>query len=64
MFGMGGTGPKPETGKKARTARKPARVPVTVRLEPRQREKFELLGGEAWLRDQIEQARFESVFRS
>lgn len=64
MFGMGGAKPQtaPDKDKKDRPARKPALVSVTLKLEPAQRDKLELLGGEAWLREQIERAAAPSVF--
>jgi hypothetical protein len=51
---------KPAKGKRAPPA--PRMVAVEVRLEPRQREKLALLGGDAWLREQIDQARVPTVF--
>lgn len=61
MFGMGKT-----PAKAAAAARKPkpehkAYVDVTVRLEPHQRDKLALLGGDDWLRRQIERARVEAA---
>lgn len=57
MFGMG----KPPA-KSAPAAKHPKRerkdwVDVSVKLEPHQRDKFALLGGDAWLREQIERAK-------
>ncbi len=59
MFGMGGSGPKPPavTDRKPQAARKPALVAATVKLEPDQRDTFEWLGGEAWLREQLDMSR-------
>jgi hypothetical protein len=62
MFGMGGKGAPAARQDKPRTAKKPAMVSVTVKLEPHQRDKLALLGGEAWVREQIDKAKFESVF--
>jgi hypothetical protein len=62
MFQIGGTPKPPAPGRKEKPARKPALVTVTVKLEPRLKEKFDLLGGEAWLREQVEQARIDSAF--
>jgi hypothetical protein len=64
MFGMGGSQAKAggAGAKKAKAAAKPELVAVTVKLEPRHREKLKLLGGDAWLREQIEQAKVEAVF--
>lgn len=63
MFGMGGTHAKSTTAaKKARPAAKPELVAVTVKLEPRHREKLKLLGGDEWLREQLEKARLETAF--
>ena len=63
MFGMGrptrpAAAPAPATRKAG--ARKAAAVSVTVKLEPRLRERFEALGGEAWLREQLEKAEVEA----
>ncbi|HZY19220.1 MAG TPA: hypothetical protein VFE82_12130 [Ramlibacter sp.] len=61
MFQIGGSGsPPPAERKRPPAARKPPLVAVTVRLEPRQREKLELLGGDTWLRDQIDRATFDA----
>jgi hypothetical protein len=62
MFQIGAGSKQQPAAKKPKAARKPAMVPVTVKLEPKQKQKFDLLGGDAWLRDQIEAAKFESVF--
>jgi hypothetical protein len=61
MFGMGGAKPRTTTEKKAAgtkttPAKKRALVNVTLQLDPAQRDKLELLGGEAWLREQIDRA--------
>ncbi|AEG93377.1 hypothetical protein [Ramlibacter tataouinensis] len=66
MFGMGGRAkpPAPAPAKKPKAARKPALVPVTVKLEPAQHAKFQLLGGEAWLRGQLDAAAVEVVFKA
>lgn len=63
MFQIGG-GPKPPApDKPAKTPKKtPAFVAVTVHLEPHQRDKLALLGGDAWLRDVIDAADAGSVF--
>ena len=63
MFGMGPShqGKTAAPAKAARAPRKAAAVSVTVRLEPRLKQKFEQLGGEAWLREQIERARVEAA---
>jgi hypothetical protein len=64
MFQMGGGhAPAKAAAKSKPQAKAPARVKVTVQLEPRQREKLALLGGEAWLREQIDQARVPTVAR-
>lgn len=60
MFGMGrSTAPAPAPAKPKSVGKKAAPVPVTVRLEPRLREKFEALGGETWLRKQLEAAQVD-----
>ncbi len=57
MFSMGGKPARQEAKKPGPTkARKPRMVSVTVKLEPAQRDKLKLLGGEAWLREQIDEA--------
>jgi hypothetical protein len=63
MFGMGGpTRPSPQKEKAPAARKKAAPVSVTVKLTPAQRDKLELLGGEAWLREQIDQAQPPSPF--
>lgn len=63
MFGMTSRPkPAPAPQKKAAAARKPARVAVTVKLDPAQRDKLELLGGEDWLRAQLDKASLPSPF--
>jgi hypothetical protein len=56
MFQMGGGGKPsvPEPGPKGPW--RPALVSVTFRLAPQQRDKLARLGGEAWLREQIDRA--------
>ena len=62
MFGMGGSHAKSSTtAKKARPAAKPELVSVTVKLEPRHREKLKLLGGDEWLREQLEKAKVQAL---
>lgn len=61
MFQMGG-GKRAAAEPKPKAPKKPALVTVTVKLEPRHRQKLELLGGEAWLREQIERAKLASPF--
>jgi hypothetical protein len=64
MFGMSGKpAPKPAE-KKTEPAKKQALVSVSIKLTPQQRDKLDLLGGDAWLREQIDAAKFESVFSS
>lgn len=64
MFQMGGGKPPPSRPEpKPRAERKPARVKVTVELEPRQRDKLAVLGGDAWLRERIDEARVPVVER-
>jgi hypothetical protein len=56
MFQMGGGDKRPEPKARAAAA-KPARaVTVTVKLDAARRAKFESLGGEQWLREQIDRA--------
>jgi hypothetical protein len=63
MFQIGGSTPHPkEPAKPKRAPAAPKRVAVQVHLEPRQREKLALLGGEDWLREQIDQAKVPAVF--
>jgi hypothetical protein len=63
MFGMGGQAKPQPQAEKAPAARKKAQlVGVTLKLTPAQRDKLELLGGEAWLREQIDQAEPPSPF--
>ncbi|MEO7547624.1 MAG: hypothetical protein ABIT82_04325 [Ramlibacter sp.] len=55
MFGMSKSGaPKKAAPKKV--ARKPALVSVTVKLDAKRRDKLKTLGGDAWLREQIDAA--------
>ena len=56
MFGMGKAPAKAATAAKKTKAGRKELVAVTVRLEPRQRDQLVLLGGDAWLREQIERA--------
>ena len=58
MFGMGGRKPQPQPTPEKQTppARKAAAVKVTVSLSRAQKDKLERLGGEAWLREQIDRA--------
>ncbi|HSW17241.1 MAG TPA: hypothetical protein VLJ86_08450 [Ramlibacter sp.] len=63
MFSMGTKPTKAETKTPERAkARKPTLVSVTVQLEPKQRDKLALLGGDAWLREQIDEANLASAF--
>jgi hypothetical protein len=64
MFQIGGSKPHPqdEPAKPKRAPAAPRLVAVQVHLEPRQREKLALLGGEAWLREQIDEAKVPTVF--
>ncbi len=62
MFGMGKGSKASPAPAAAKAAKKPATVAVTVRLEPRLRDKLELLGGDSWLREQLEKARVPAVF--
>lgn len=63
MFQMGSGGTRRRADEaKPKAPKKPALVSVTVRLEPRHKQKLDLLGGEAWLREQIEQAKLASAF--
>ncbi len=64
MFGMGGRKGAADKPRAAapRPAKKQALVSVQVKLEPRHREKLALLGGDAWIREQIEQAKLASPF--
>ena len=57
MFQMGG-GAKPPAPAPShpKTPWRPALVSVTLRLSPHQRDKLAQLGGEAWVREQIERA--------
>ena len=57
MFQMGDGVKRPVAAARPKAARKPAKVAVTVKLEPRQREKLQQLGGDAWIREQIDQAK-------
>lgn len=62
MFGMSGSKPKAkaaarsQAGGAASLAKKTAPVNVAVKLSAAQRDKFERLGGSAWLRAQIDAA--------
>jgi len=60
MFGMGNkrqtAAPAPVPKERPSSARRAAPVSVTVRLSPAQRDKLQRLGGEAWLREQIDAA--------
>ncbi|MFL6691712.1 MAG: hypothetical protein ACJ8GO_02015 [Ramlibacter sp.] len=59
MFQIGaGSKPRPEAAK-PKAPRKPAMVSVTVKLQAGQKQKYELLGGDAWLREQIDAAKAE-----
>jgi len=59
MFQIGGgSKPRPEAAK-AKAPRKAATVSVTVKLQAEQKEKYELLGGDAWLREQIDAAKVQ-----
>jgi len=59
MFQIGaGSKPRSEAAK-PKAARKPALVSVTVKLQADQKHKYELLGGDAWLREQIAAAKVE-----
>ena len=63
MFQMGSDGRSRRADEpKAKAPKKPALVNVTFRLEARHKQKLELLGGEAWLREQIERAKLASPF--
>jgi hypothetical protein len=55
MFQMGGhkpPPPKPSTAR-AKPQRAPKRSPVTVHLDATEKARFEELGGEDWLRQQL-----------
>ena len=58
MFQMGG--PKPASPKPSAPRAKPQRAPkrsaVTVHLDAAEKARFEELGGEAWLREQLHAA--------
>ena len=59
MFQIGGgSKPRPEPAK-PKAPRKPALVSFTVKLQAEQKQKYELLGGDAWLREQIEAAKVQ-----
>lgn len=63
MFGMSkAAGPAKKTVPKA--VRKPSLVSVTVKLEARQRDKLKALGGDAWLREQIDSASVTALAQS
>ena len=58
MFGMGKPARAPAATQKVRPpAKPPARAAVTVHLDAGERDKFEQLGGESWLRRQLQHAR-------
>jgi|GEM_PF-6586286 len=63
MFGMGGKGappaPRPQRSKPEKN---PVLVTVQVQLEKSQKDKLALLGGDAWIREQIDKATPESPF--
>jgi len=63
MFGMGSNAkPQPLAEKAPAARKKPQLVSVTLKLTQAQRDKLELLGGETWLREQIDEAQPPSPF--
>jgi hypothetical protein len=65
MFQIGGPHQsKKGEAKPGKAPAAPRRVAVQVQLEPRQREKLALLGGDAWLREQIDAAKVPNAFGS
>jgi hypothetical protein len=59
MFQIGADSkPRPEAAK-PKAPRRPAMVSLTAKVEPRQKQKYELLGGDAWLREQIDAAKVD-----
>ena len=64
MFGMGRSPPPPraEDRKQPAPAKKAAPVRISLSLSAEQRDKLELLGGEDWLREQIDRAPAPQVF--
>jgi hypothetical protein len=64
MFGLGGKDPPPGKPQRAKAPKKPEFVSVQVKLEPAQKDKLALLGGDAWLREQIDKAKWEPPFSS
>jgi len=59
MFQIGaGSKRRPEAAK-PKAPRKPAMVSLAVKLQADQKRKYELLGGDDWLREQIDAAKVE-----